>query len=90
MSDVSRQENIVNEVRRFADEEIRPRAGEFDQNEELPGDIITKLAEKKLLLASLPEEYGGLGLDPVCYGFLIEEIGKACCSTVGLITVQSS
>ncbi len=90
MSDVSRQENIVNEVRRFADEEIRPRAGEFDRNEELPRDIITRMAEKKLLLASLPEEYGGLGLDPVHYGFLIEEIGKACCSTVCLITVQCS
>lgn len=90
MSDVSRQENIVNEIRRFADEEIRPRAGQFDQNEELPRDIITRLADKKLLLASLPEEYGGLGLEPVHYGFLIEEIGKACCSTVGLITVQSS
>ena len=90
MSDVSRQENIVNEMRRFADEEIRPRAGEFDQNEELPRDIITRMADKKLLLASLPEEYGGLELDPVYYGFLIEEIGKACCSAVGLITVQSS
>ena len=90
MSEVSRQENIVNEMRRFADEEIRPRAGEFDQNEKLPRDIITRMADKKLLLASLPEEYGGLGLDPVYYGFLTEEIGKACCSTVGLITVQSS
>ena len=90
MSDVSRQENIVNETRRFADEEIRPRAGQFDRDEELPRDIITRMAEKKLLLASLPEEYGGLGLDPVHYGFLIEEIGKACCSTVGLITVQNS
>ncbi|MFC1604118.1 acyl-CoA dehydrogenase family protein [Planctomycetota bacterium] len=90
MSDLSRQENIVNEIRRFADEEIRPRAGQFDQNEELPKDIINRVAEKKLLLASLPEEYGGLGLDPVCYGFLIEEIGKACCSMVGLIAVQSS
>jgi len=90
MSDDSRQKNIVNEIRRFADEEIRPRAGEFDQNEKLPRDIITRMADKKLLLASLPEEYGGLGLDPVYYGFLTEEIGKACCSTVGLITVQSS
>ena len=90
MSDVSRQENIIDEIRRFADEEIRPRAGQFDRSEKLPRDIITKLAEKKLLLASLPEEYGGLGLDPVYYGFLTEEISKACCSTAGLITVQCS
>ncbi len=90
MLDFSLQEEIVKEVRRFADQEIRPRAGEFDQNEELPEDMIFKMAERKLLLASLPEEYGGLGLDPVYYGFVTEEIGKACCSTVGLITVQCS
>ena len=90
MNDISRQENIVNDIRRFADEEIRPRAGQFDQNEGLPRDIINRMAEKKLLLASLPEEYGGLGLDPVHYGFLTEEISKACCSTAGLLTVQCS
>jgi alkylation response protein AidB-like acyl-CoA dehydrogenase len=90
MNNVSRQEEILNEVCRFAGEEIRPRAREFDENGELPRDVIARMADKKLLLASLPEEYGGLGLDPVHYGFLTEEIGKACCSTVGLITVQSS
>ena len=90
MIDFSRQEEIVDEVRRFADQDIRPRVGEFDQNEKLPEDIILKMAERKLLLASLPEEYGGLGLDPVYYGFVTEQIGKACCSTVGLITVQCS
>lgn len=90
MKDVSHQEKILNEVRRFASEEIRPRAKEFDENQALPRDIISKMADRKLLLASLPEEYGGLGLDPVYYGFVTEEIGKACCSTAGLITVQSS
>ncbi len=90
MCDFSRQEKIVNQIRCFVDEEIRPRAGEFDRSEELPRDIINRMAEKKLLLASLPEEYGGLGLDQVYYGFLTEEIAKACCSTAGLITVQCS
>ena len=90
MDDVSRQEKILDEARRFANEEIRPRVREFDENEELPKDIISKMAEKKFLLASLPEEYGGLALDPLYYGFLTEEITKACCSTGGLITVQSS
>ena len=90
MKDISHQEKILNEIRRFANEEIRPRAKQFDENQVLPRDIISKMAERKLLLASLPEEYGGLGLDPVYYGFVTEEIGKACCSTAGLITVQCS
>lgn len=90
MSDDLRQQSIISEARRFADEVIRPRAGDFDREERLPGGIIDELAKKKLLLASLPDAEGGLGLDPVYYGFFTEEIGKACCSTRGLITVQSS
>lgn len=90
MNDLSRQEQILDETRRFANEEIRPRAREFDESEALPRDIISKMSDRKLLLASLPEERGGMGLDPIYYGFVTEEIGKACCSTGGLITVQCS
>lgn len=90
MSDDHHQQTIVNEARRFADVVIRPRAAEFDREERLPREFIAELAKKKYLLASLPEADGGLGLNPVFYGFLTEEIGKACCSTRGLITVQSS
>jgi alkylation response protein AidB-like acyl-CoA dehydrogenase len=81
---------IVKQVRTFAAEEIRPRAKEFDQKGALDRELISKMAEKRYLLASLPEQCGGLGLDPVHYGFFTEEIGKACCSTRSLITVQSS
>ncbi|GJQ59590.1 MAG: acyl-CoA dehydrogenase [Candidatus Scalindua sp. AMX11] len=90
MSNESSQQMVVREARLFADEVLRPRAGDFDREEFLPRDIIDELAKRKYLLASLPEADGGLGLDPVYYGFLTEEIGKACCSTRGLITVQSS
>ena len=48
------------------------------------------MAERKYLAASFPEEFGGLGLDPVSYGYFTEEIGKACCSTRALITVHTS
>jgi len=90
MKDDMRQQNIIIDARRFADKVIRPMAGEFDRKEHLPRAIINELAENKFLLASLPEANGGLGLDPLFYGFFTEEIGKACCSTRGLITVQSS
>ena len=49
MRNASRQENIGNEIRQFADEEIRPRAGEFDQNEELPGNHSGGSASCKLI-----------------------------------------
>ncbi len=90
MDEDTRQKMIVNEAREFANAELRPRAGDFDREEKLPKDVLDEMAKRKFLLASLPEAYGGLGLNPVYYGLLTEEIGKACCSTRGLITVQSS
>jgi alkylation response protein AidB-like acyl-CoA dehydrogenase len=90
MNDDLRQHNIVIDARRFADEVIRSRAGEFDRKECLPKDVLDALAKKRFLLASLPETNGGLGLNPLFYGLFTEEIGKACCSTRSLITVQSS
>jgi alkylation response protein AidB-like acyl-CoA dehydrogenase len=90
MSEDDRQQRILDEARQFADTILRPQAASFDRKESLPRSVITALAEKHYLLPSLPEAAGGLGLNPLHYGFFIEEIGKACCSTRGLITVQSS
>ncbi|MEW5983054.1 MAG: acyl-CoA dehydrogenase family protein [Acidobacteriota bacterium] len=86
----SRQQQIVNEARAFAAAEILPRAAEFDAREALPRDLIHQLAARGYLAASFPEEYGGLGLDPVYYGLLTEEIGKGCSSTRALLTVHTS
>jgi alkylation response protein AidB-like acyl-CoA dehydrogenase len=90
MNKVQGQQRWVEEVRKFAHKEIRPRARELDIKGEYPRDLIDRLAEKRFLLPSVSREYGGLGLDPVNYGLFLEEIGKACCSTRGLITVNNA
>lgn len=90
MDEMQRQTAVIEDAKRFAEEKIRPSARRFDERGALDRDLIETLAEKRFLLAGLPEEYGGLGLDPLHYGLLTETIGKACCSTRGLITVQCS
>lgn len=84
------QKTIIEEAREFSDKEIRPFAHEFEVNEGIPRELIKKMAGKKYLAAPFPEEYGGLGLDPVYYGFLNEEIGKGCSSVRALLTVHTS
>lgn len=84
------QEKILEEVKVFANDEIRPLAGEFDANEALPKDYVMKIAQKGYLGACFPKEYGGLGLDPLYYGLVTEEIGKACCATRSILTVHTS
>jgi alkylation response protein AidB-like acyl-CoA dehydrogenase len=81
---------LIDSVRDFAESTLRSQAGTFDRDQALPRTIIQQLAERKLLLASLPEDKGGLGLDPFTYGMVTEVLAKACCSTVSLLTVQSS
>ncbi len=84
------QQRIIDEALAFADAEIRPFATEFETNEGVPRSLVDKMAEKGYLGATFPEEYGGMGLDPVTYGLLSEAIGKACASTRGLMTVHTS
>lgn len=81
---------ILEEAAEFAAQEIRPLAAEIDQSGVLPRILISKMAQRGYLSASWPKEYGGLELDPVAYGLLTEQIGKACSNTRALLTVQTS
>src|SRR2546430_9351391 len=51
--------------------------------------IVAKLAEVGWLGASLPEEYGGLGLDTVSYTLIGEELGRADSSVRGIVSVSN-
>jgi len=90
MTDIGYQQSVVNGIREFTDVHIRPFATEFDVNERLPKELITDMASRGYLGASFPKKYGGLGLDPIHYGFFTEQLGKGCCSTRGLVTVHTS
>ncbi len=74
----------------FSDSEIRPLAAKIDQNEEIPRELINKIAEVGLLGTAFPEKYGGGGFGE--YGFCIaqEEVTKACGSTATLIGAHQS
>jgi len=90
MESIDAQDRIVQDVVQWADNVIAPQAGHFDRTGILPRTVIEELAQRRYLLASLPETAGGLGLDPLHYGFVTEALGKACCSTAGLLTVHCS
>lgn len=84
------QESILETARKYVNEEIRPRAGMFDKQGFLSDDVPLQMGKLGFLGAPLSPEFGGLGMDPLYYGKLIEIIGKACCSTRTLLTVHTS
>ncbi|KLI00274.1 acyl-CoA dehydrogenase family protein [Brevibacillus formosus] len=81
--------SILEEVRQFIDEEIRPYAADFEKQQALPRELIKKMGNKRYLAASFSEQYGGLQLHPLEYGSMVEEIGKGALSAAMLLTVTT-
>ncbi|MDG5761637.1 acyl-CoA dehydrogenase family protein [Natronococcus sp. A-GB1] len=68
------QQQIRDEVTRFAENEIVPVAGEYDEEEKYPHDVIDKAAEMGLTGAYIPMDYGGAGYSILDTAIITEEL----------------
>jgi alkylation response protein AidB-like acyl-CoA dehydrogenase len=84
------QEMIRQAAREFADEVVLPGARERDRAERFPAELIPRLAELGFLAPTLPEQYGGQGLDFISEAIIFEEIGRADSSIRTTLSVQIS
>jgi alkylation response protein AidB-like acyl-CoA dehydrogenase len=70
------QQEVRALARDFAEREVAPVIGRFDEAQEFPHEILAKLAGTGLLGALVPEEYGGAALDYVSYALAVEELNR--------------
>ena len=70
------QEMIRKEVRKFAQKEIAPIAGELDENEEFSEDLTRKMGEIGLFGMFVSESYEGQAMDYISYIIAVEEIAR--------------
>lgn len=77
-------------VHEFAEDRVKPRAAELDETGNFPAEIIREMATLGLMGVAIPEEYGGAGMDNICYVIAIEEISRACASTGVIMSVNNS
>ncbi len=70
-------------VRRFAQDEIAPRAADIDQSNEFPMDLWEKMGALGLHGITVPEDFGGAGMGYLAHCIAIEEISRAS-AAVGL------
>jgi alkylation response protein AidB-like acyl-CoA dehydrogenase len=76
--DLSEEHRMIGETTRdFVDNEVRPQLPAMEQHAwEVARDLIKKAGELGLLGATIPEEYGGLGLDQTTGTLIAEMVGR--------------
>jgi alkylation response protein AidB-like acyl-CoA dehydrogenase len=88
--DLSDEQRMWQEtVHDFVAREVRPRAHEVDEEARFNWEATRKMGPLGLLGLSVPEEYGGAGVDPVSAAIAIEELGWGCGSTALAISAHN-
>ncbi len=78
------QKMILELVDQVSEKEFAPRADEVSAKGEFPAENVKKLTELDLFGITIPEKYGGLGMDYLTWTLVSERISRAC-TTTGLI-----
>ncbi|WP_327241772.1 acyl-CoA dehydrogenase family protein [Streptomyces sp. NBC_01320] len=82
------QRDILAVIRDFVDAEVAPHASEFDHRDEFPEEMVAKLKEMGLFGITIPEEYGGLGLDLLTYALVVKELSRGWISLSGVVNTH--
>ena len=89
MFELSTDHKAVREsVLRLAQEKVKPRAAEIDEQGEYPRDMLELFSRYGYIGANIPEEYGGAGLDLLSFCIIIEEVARVCASSSQVLAVQ--
>ena len=82
------QKAILEMVRQFVDEQIIPKASRYDHEDEFPEPIVEQMKELGLFGTTIPEEYGGMGLDLTTYAMIVEELSRGWISISGVVNTH--
>ena len=76
---------ITTMVREFVKREVEPLASRYDNEDIYPSELVERMKEMDLFGITIPEEYGGLGLDYTTFAMIFEELSKGWMSVSGVI-----
>src|SRR5437667_4583984 len=87
-TDPAVREELVSTVRRFVERDVVPVASELEHADEYPEDIVATMRDLGLFGVTIPEQYGGLGLDLLTYVGVIEELAAGWMSLSGILNTH--
>ncbi len=77
-------------ARAYSQDKLLPRVQEAFRHEKTDAAIFREMGELGLLGATIPEQYGGSGLNYVCYGLIAREVERVDSGYRSMMSVQSS
>lgn len=80
---------IRDTVRDFVNNEVIPIIEKYNQEMKFPKEIIPKMAELGIFGPTLPPEYGGMGINNVAYGLIMQELERGDSGVRSFASVQS-
>jgi alkylation response protein AidB-like acyl-CoA dehydrogenase len=80
---------IIDTVRRFVAREVIPVASEMEHADRFPAEIVAQMRDLGLFGVTIPERYGGLGLDLLTYIGIIEELAYGWMSLTGIVNTHT-
>ncbi len=80
---------IIETVRRFVDRDVIPVASDFEHADRFPAEIVEQMRGLGLFGVTIPEAYGGLGLDLLTYIGIIEELAAGWMSLTGIVNTHT-
>jgi len=88
---LSEEERLIRDsARDYCQDKLMPRILMANRHEEFDRNIMSELGEMGLLGATLPEEYGGSGVNHVSYGLIAREVERVDSGYRSAMSVQSS
>jgi alkylation response protein AidB-like acyl-CoA dehydrogenase len=82
------QRAITEMVRQFVDKEVIPIAEEYDHEDKFPDAVVEQMKELGLFGVTIPEDYGGMGLDLTTYAMIVEELSRGWISVSGIVNTH--
>jgi alkylation response protein AidB-like acyl-CoA dehydrogenase len=88
-TDPETRQEMVETVRRFIAREVIPVASDMEHADEFPTAIVEQMKALGLFGITIPEEYGGLGLDLLTYIGVVEELAYGWMSLSGIVNTHT-
>ncbi len=76
-------------IRNFVEKEVEPYAQQIEEEDAIPEHLIEKAKELGLFGISIPEEYGGIGLNTIGKSVVLEQLGRTHNGFVSLISAHT-